>query len=279
MRAVLRAGLLLPLLLGVVYGCSPTPTPTPAPVTIRIGGADSMQFLARDLATAFHDAHPNVTIDVQPTNSNTGLLELARGSLDLALVSRNPRADELQPRRAKAVEIARDAIVILVHPSNLLSDLSREQATGIFAGEIINWSELRIEPPNGADAIEVISRESGSGTRAVFEQLLMRGHRTTPAALVRPGTPRVLDYIQSHPAAVGYASYSAWKNAGALRALSIGGVSPTLDTIQNNSYPLAQPLYLAVPSNAGPEVDAFVDFCDSAEARMLISGRMAPPLH
>jgi phosphate transport system substrate-binding protein len=270
------AGLVLFMLCGGFAACRPAP-PTPHPrVVIRIGGDDAMQLLARDLAEAYHQTHRYATVEVYAGNSNSGLSEFARGSLDLALVSRNPLADEMKQPPARAVEIARDGIVAVVHPSNPIGSVSREQLAKIFSGEILNWSELGARAPSGdADAIQVISREDGSGTRSVFEETIMAGRRVTLTALIQPSERDVLAYVESNPNAVGYAAFNVWNGNSPTRALAIDNVAPTIASIQASTYPLVRTLYLVVPTTLNSEIGDFVDFVLSAPAHALISSRMA----
>lgn len=235
-----------------------------------------MQPLARDLAEAYRQAHPYVSVEVRGGNTNSGLAEFAQGSVDIALVARNPHANELVHPPARAIEIARDGIVAVVHPSNPIANVSREQLAKIFSGEILNWSELGAQAlSSDADAIQVISREEGSGTRSAFEQTVMAGRRVTLAALIQPSERDVLSYVESNPAAVGYAAFNVWRGNSPTHALSIDNIAPTITSIQSSTYPLMRTLFLVVPDEADPGISNFVDFVLSAPAREVISNRMA----
>ncbi len=235
-----------------------------------------MQLLARDLAEAYRQTHPYASVEVRGGNSNSGLTEFAHGSLDIALVARNPRANELKKPPARAIEIARDGIVVVVHPSNPTANVSREQLAKIFSGEILNWSELGAHTLSGeADAIRVISREEGSGTRSVFEEAIMAGRRVTLTALIQPSERDVLAYVESNPFAVGYAAFDVWRGNSPTHALSIDNIAPTMTSVQSSTYPLMRTLYLVVPTEADSDISDFVDFVLSASAREVISNRMA----
>jgi phosphate transport system substrate-binding protein len=235
-----------------------------------------MQLLAHDLGDAYHKAHPYATIEIRGGNSSSGLAEFARGLLDIALVSRNPRSDELKQPPARAVEIARDGIVVVVHPSNPLTDVSREELAKIFSGQVLNWSELTGQASQGGDdSIQVLSREDGSGTRSVFEQTIMPGRRVTLTALVEPSSRDILSYVESNPNAIGYAAFDLWRGNSTSRALSVDSVAPTLNNVRSSTYPLMQTYFLVLPIKANAQVSAFVDFGLSATGRSLIYSRMA----
>ncbi|MGB8645659.1 MAG: phosphate ABC transporter substrate-binding protein [Anaerolineae bacterium] len=265
------------LFLVVLPACHATLTPPHPPVTIRVGGADAMQTLAHDLATAYHQTHPYATINIQPSNSDNALRQMSLGGLDLAFISRHVQADEITHRPARIVEIARDGIVLVVHPSNPLTALSRQQISQVYAGDIINWNDLKVSPTGDSSPIQVLSREGGSGTRSTFEALLMTGLRVTPTALVQSSERDILSYIATHPNAIGYISFSNMPTNLQLHLLNIDGIAPTLETIQSGSYPLMQSLYLAIPNDIGNDTSDFVDFIQSPQGQTVIATRAAPP--
>lgn len=92
--------------------------------------------------------------------SGVGISALMEGTTDIAMSSRKMKFDEkvkLQEAKksTKEVVIAYDALAVVVHPSNKVSNLTREQLEGIFTGKIKNWKEV-----GGADMkIVAYSRE------------------------------------------------------------------------------------------------------------------------
>lgn len=171
------------------------------------------------------------------------------------------------------MEFAQDGIFIVVNPANSLKDVSREDLAKIFTGEIFQWSSLGNPPPAGLDSIQVLSRENGSGTRQVFEQRILAGRRVTLTALERPGNSDVLDYVGSHPNAIGYIAGNFWDTNTRARPLSIDGIAPTRANIQSQKYPLLQTYLLLVEQNPSPDVSAFVDLISANEGRDVIARR------
>ncbi len=269
-------GLVFLIALALLSACRATPTPSHPQVTIKLITADGLQPLVRDLADAYHQVKPYATVEFSTTNSSSSLVALNQGSADLAFVSRSPRADELGRPAARVVELGRDGLVVVVHPSNPVTDLSREQVAKLFAGEFLSWSEITGRASDQAwDSVQVISREEGSGNRVAFEQSLMAGRRVTLTALIQPGERQVLAYIAANRGAVGYATFDVWKATKGTRALAIGGVAPTLQTIQTSRYPLLQTSYMVVPKAPRFDVSEFVDFVASASGRAVIARHLA----
>lgn len=276
-RAV-RPALIASLVVALVASaaaCRPTPTPAP-PAHLNIGTADSTQYIAREAAAAYQVEHPNTTFDFFKTNSTMSLRQLAFGQYDLSFVERNPRADELERANATAYELGTDGLYIVVHPSNALENLSRQDLKKIMSGEINRWSQLNIDPPGGQDKIQVLAREDGAGMRAVLEEQIMQGARTTPTALILPTNLDMLDYVAGHPDAIGYVAANIWDSNTRTHALALDGIAPSRENIGSGSYPLRQTVFLIVPKNAAVQVSDFVDFMASAEGRATIRGRLLP---
>ncbi|MBI4670422.1 MAG: substrate-binding domain-containing protein [Chloroflexi bacterium] len=258
--------------------CRATPTPLPN-VHFRIGSADSTQYIAREAAAAYRRAHPGATFDFFTTNSTMSLRQFAFGQYDLTFVERNPRADELERARATAFELGRDGVYVIVHPSNPLQHITRDDLRKILSGEIYRWSQLNLEPPGGQDSIQVLVREDGSGMRAVIEEKIMRGARTTPTALLQPTNLDMLDYVSEHPNSIGYVAANIWDNNAHTRPLGIDGSTPARESIAAGTYPLVQTVFLIVPQTPNPNVNSFVEFLASDDGRAALYRRISalPP--
>ena len=257
----------------VLVNCRATPTPAPS-IHFKIGTADSTQYIARETANAYRRAHPTTTFDFFTSNSTMALRQLAFQQFDFAFVERNPRADELERAQATAFELGRDGVIVIVHPSNPLTNLTRADLQKIFTGEFSLWSELGIALPNGRDEIQVLMREDGAGTRAVMEENILQGERITLTALLQPTNLDMLDYVAEHPNAIGYVAANIWNENSRTRALSIDAVAPTRANIQNKTYPLTQTVFLIAPQTPNETVTSFIDFLASSEGRATLYQRI-----
>lgn len=268
--------------------CRATPTPPPA-IHFRIGTADSTQYIARESANAYRRAHPTTTFDFFTGNSTTALRELSFDQFDFAFIERNPRADELERAGATALELGRDGVFIIVHPSNPLRNLSRQDLKEIMTGELNLWSQLGIAVPGGPDEIQVLTREEGSGMRAVIEDQVMQGARLTLTALLQPTNLDMLDYVADHPGAIGYVAANVWNDNSRTRALSLDNVIASRATIHAGTYPLLQTVFLIVPQTAtlngkkriqSPEnITSFLEFLSGSDGRAVLYQRIVelPP--
>ena len=129
-------------------------------------GSLNVQPLAEKLSAAFTTKNPQVTISIKGSSTNAGIQALASGSVDIAGASRDLKSGD-PPLIAHL--IAKDGIAFMVHPSNPVTNLTREHIRGILSGQITNWRLVG----GLVQAIHIISREEGTSTRSVIEEVVM----------------------------------------------------------------------------------------------------------
>ena len=301
--------------------CARTPTPAPTPASLTVSGSSAMTPLLALLAERFEAGHPSITVIIDSGNSAQGMAEVADGSAALGALSvPAPQGAWAAPESAWAAPIAVDGIAIVVHPDNPLENLTLMQLYDIFYGRVWHWSELRIKV--AADEIAVVSREEGSGTRAVFEALVMTRNRTSPAdcepvlmvtpgsrsgddalpeaslcegdpvtsmAVVMLGSAAVIEFVATHPGAIGYVSHGTlsaqarWSvappqsvAAAQVRAVHVEDVPPDPKHIADGSYYLSRPFFLVALQEPTGSARLFVDFCLSAEGQATVAQQYLP---
>jgi phosphate transport system substrate-binding protein len=243
-------GLLLALL--GTTGCnSGSQSSSPASRPLCIAGSTSIQPFAEKLAEIYMHRHPEARIDVQGGGSSAGIYAVSHGAADLGASSR-----ELIGKEKKLIEIpiAYDGIALIVHPSNPLTNISLIQVRKIFRGALKNWRALGLPP----HAIDLITREEGSGTREAFEHLVMDKHEITPAALVQDSNGSVREIVAGDPYSLGYISAGLVNKQ--VKALAIDGVLPTRENIKNHTYKLVRRFLLVARSQPAGSCQAFLNF-------------------
>jgi len=274
--AWLRKGPFRRLTLLVVFllsGCLPTIAtiePHP-PVHLRLAGSTSMQPLIEALTEAYSSRYDYVTFTLESSNSQVGLDALRSGAIDIALISREMREEEMDG--LLVTPIARDGIAILVNAKNPTSTFTLEALRSIFAGETLSWEEVGGQEGVNPDDllrgdIQVVSREEGSGTREAFEALVMAGKRVTSTAVVMPADGAVGEYVAQTPKAIGYASMTGLPSG--VKALRIEEVEPNPATFSSGEYPLVRPFLLVTEKRPNQEVQAFIDFCLSPAGQAIV---------
>jgi len=265
-RAILM-GMLASMLLGA---CTQTPTPTVETFCFRLALDASTAPLVEELVAAYCAERPHVTIElVRAPNAERALQALQEVQADLVSVS-------WLPERQKAGEeawyrpFARDAIVMITHPSNPVGDLTLLQLRDIFQGQTLFWRDL------GGLEIDIlpVSREEGAGTRASFESLVMEGRNVTPTAVVMPSGRAVVEYVSAHPGAIGYVSLG-WL-APAVNLLALEGTAPSPGALEEGRYLLARPFYLAAERPPGDGLAEFVEWVSSGNGQEIVRQHYGP---
>ena len=232
--------------------------------TVASDGSTSMEKVIGALGESFMAENPNVTFTYNPTGSGSGIQAVSEGRCDIGVSSRALK-DEEKASGLKETTLALDGIAIIVNPENPVSDLDVETIAKIYTGEITNWKDV-----GGNDAeIVLIGREAGSGTRDGFESIT----DTKDACQYRQeltSTGDVIATVAQNPDAIGYASLSAVKDT--VKALTVGDVAPSEDTVKDGSYVVQRPFVLVTKDGEAlsEAAQAFYDYAlDPAQAELI----------
>ena len=253
--------MVLALVLGVMSACSADKLSG----SVATDGSTSMEKVIGVLGESFMETNPDVSFTYNPTGSGSGITAVSEKRCDIGLSSRALKDEEKNSGLTETV-LAYDGIAIIVNPENAISDLSVEDIARIYTGEITNWKDL-----GGADAeIVVIGREAGSGTRDGFESITGTSEKCVYRQELT-STGDVITTVSQNPDAIGYASLSAVKDT--VKALTVGGVAPTEDTVKDGSYVVQRPFVLVTRTDEklSEAAQAFFDYATSADAVELIA--------
>ena len=283
MKKIISIALIAVLALALLAGCgsSAAPATTTAPAadsaapateapaelsgTVATDGSTSMEKVIGALGEAFMEQNKGVTFTYNPTGSGSGIKAVSEGRCDIGLSSRALKDDE-KASGLKETVLALDGIAVIVNPANPVSDLDVETIAKIYTGEITNWKDV-----GGNDAeIVLIGREAGSGTRDGFESIT----DTKDSCKYRQeltSTGDVITTVSTNPDAIGYASLAALKDN--VKALTVGGIAPTEDTVKDGSYVIQRPFVLVTKDGTelSAAAQAFFDYATSADAADLIA--------
>jgi len=233
--------------------------------SVSMSGSTSMEKLANAVAESFMEKYPNVTVTAEFTGSSAGIESVLAGSVDIGNSSRNLKDDEKSAGAAENI-VAIDGIAVVADPANKVEDLTKDQLVSIYTGETKNWSEV-----GGDDqAIVVVGREAGSGTRGAFEELLDIADACVYANEL-DSTGAVMAKVASTPGAIGYVSLDVVDDS--VKALKLDGVDATEENIKAGNYALSRPFVMATKgeiSEQKTEVQALFDYLTSDEGKALI---------
>ena len=232
--------------------------------TVSTDGSTSMEKVIGALGEAFMEANPDVTFTYNPTGSGSGIQAVQEGRCDIGLSSRALKDEEKAAGLTETV-LCYDGIAVIVNPENTVEDLTLEQIAAIYTGEIKNWSEV-----GGADAeIVLIGREAGSGTRSGFEEIVEVKDKCQYRQELS-STGDVITTVAQNPGAIGYASLASVKDT--VKAVKVGGVTPSEETVKDGTYAIQRPFVLATKTDVklNDAAQAFFDYVTSGDANEII---------
>ena len=171
--------------------------------------------------------------------------------------------DSEHPDQFEQVQIAIDGIVITVNKANPVTNLTTEQVTKIFSGEIKNWKEV-----GGNDQeITLLGRESSSGTRDGFESLFDVEGCEYAAELTSTG--EVVTRVSSDPSSIGYISLDSLNDS--VVGLKIDGAEPSEENILNGAYLVQRPFIQVYKKGSDSElIETWFQFVKSEEGQKII---------
>ena len=235
--------------------------------TVSLAGSTSMQKLCEAMIESFSEEYPDITVTAEYTGSGAGLEAVAAGKTDIGNASRALKDSE----KAAGVEeniVAIDGIAVIANKAGKVLDLTTGQLSDIYTGKITNWKDL-----GGDDeAIVVIGREAGSGTRGAFEELLKIEDKCAYAQEL-DSTGGVLAKVAATPGSIGYVSLDVVDDT--VTALSLNGVAPTEENIVAGSYTLSRPFVMATKGTVDAQSDAvktWFSYVESDAGKAVITG-------
>lgn len=246
------------------------PLPARAEYFISIQGSTTVLPIVQLLVEEYTESHPEVNISVSGGGSGIGITSLLDGAIDIAMSSRPIAQAEIEKAQAKGLDIkpliiAYDAIAVIVHPSNPITEISIPDLQKIYTGEISHWQQLGWEEPT---PLVAISRDFASGTFEVFNQIVLQGKDLRTDALMLVSNLAILNEVGFSPTAIGYVGL-AYLNEK-VKALAIDGVSPTKEAVIDGTYPLARPLFLVLPADHPKATQDLIDFILSETGQAII---------
>lgn len=251
-------------------GCHKKP---PIQAVITLSGSTSMEEVIQALSEGFMEQNADVSVIPQFSGSSQGIRDAAEGKADIGTSSRELYAGE--KASLDAVIIAIDGIVVIVHPDNPITDLTFGQLSDIYTGKIRNWKEA-----GGADSpIVVIGRDTASGTRNAFEELLgISGQCTYGQEKDSSGGIKIA--VETTPEAIGYVSLEAAEANQKTKKISFEGVEPSKEKIYTGEYFLSRPLLMVTRKGEQlqPEAQSFLDYVLSDEGQEIIQSQNLIPI-
>ncbi len=225
---------------------------------VSVAGSTTVLPIASEAASQFMDAHSGVTVDVQGGGSSVGITQVSQGQVDIGTSSRDLKPEESSLGLVDT-KIAYDVITIIANPGVKVTNLSKDQAKGIFTGTITNWSQV-----GGDNApIAVVVRDKASGTREMFDEKALDKTDSVTTAIETNSNGIMRDTVASTQNAIGYISLGYLTNK--VKSIKFNGVDATKENALNQAYPLARYLHMLTKGEATGAAKAFIDFVTSTQ--------------
>ena len=278
---------------------TPTTTMTNPPTTstelsgsFSIIGSNTVTPLTAVWAEEFANMHPKVNIAVSGPGSGAGIAALINGTTDICQASRAIKQTEIDQANDVGVypyeiQVATDALSVVVHPSNPVSELTIAQLSAIYTRKITNWKEV-----GGNDSpIVAIARDTNSGTHVFFKEhvVQMLGLPTEDKSLEYgskilqlPSTEEGVSEVAKNPNAIfypglGYVTDDV-KPLAIKKTADDAGVLPSVATALDGTYPIARPLLYYTNGEPAGIIKAFIDYCLSTAGQAKVAEAGYVPL-
>ncbi len=241
--------------------------------TIKIDGSSTVFPISEAMAEEFMAQNRGTQVTVGVSGTGGGFKKFCAGELDITGASRPIKGSEADECKAKGieyvqVEVARDALTVVVHPSNPLTNITSEQLKKIWEpaaeGKITKWNQVDSSWPNAAMAL--FGPGTDSGTFDYFTAAIVgeEGASRTDYTASEDDNVLVLG-VSRNASALGYFGMAYYlENQETLKALSVDGIAPTPANVEDGTYkPLSRPIFIYVKKSSltgNPQVRSFVEF-------------------
>ncbi|MCL1872987.1 MAG: phosphate ABC transporter substrate-binding protein PstS family protein [Clostridiales bacterium] len=227
--------------------------------SLKISGSTTLQPIVQAAADKLIALNKGLSITVSGGGSGTGIKDAEAGTVNIGMSSRELTDDEAKTLTANGV--ANDGIAIIVHPSNKVNNLTKDQAAKIFLGEIKNWKDV-----GGNDApIIVTTRESGSGTRSTLEEMIMNKESVVATATPYSSSQLIKQAVAKDANAIGFDSIGFVDKT--VKALSLNSIAATSESVLSGKYGMGRELLCCTKGKATGLTAVFIDYLRSRDCQ------------
>ena len=240
----------------------------------RIKGSDTVLPIAQQTAERFMPLNPSARVTVTGGGTGVGISALLDQTTDIAMASRTIKFSEKMKIKGTGEEVdevivAYDALAVVVHPSNPVKQLTRQQLEDIFRGKITNWKQV-----GGDDRkIVVYSRETSSGTYEFFKESVLKNKNYMASSLSMPATGAIIQSVSQTKGAIGYVGLAYVSPRVKTLSVSYDGkhyAAPTVENATNKTYPIVRPLYYYYNVKKKAEIDPLIQYILSPDGQDII---------
>lgn len=255
---------ILPVI-GLVYFAIPK---AEAATRTLITGASTIAPILQKVAERLEQRDPSLRIEVETGGTGRGIKDTREGTNDIGMASRDLTEEE--QRDIDPVLIAHDGVALIVHATNPIAELTREQVIALYTGEIDDWSGVGGSP----GAVTVVNKAEGRSTLEVFANHFGLKAADIQADVVIGDSIQGVRLVSGDPRAIGYVSIGdaqrAVEGGVPIQLLRYRGIVPSVDSVSDGSYPIRRSLYLLFRGEPDPVGRRILDYIASDEGQQLV---------
>jgi len=245
--------------------------------SLKSAGCKTEIFLLKDIAEAY-EAETGKSIRLGRTGNKKAINLLLEEKVDFAFtckpikkIAKGMKLEDQQVASWQSISIAKDPIVIIANSKNGVSDITQDELTKIFQGQITNWKEL-----NGNDLPILptyLSEDLESGLVLLFKEFTKA--ELTDKAMQAKAPNMLGNYTSVTPGAIGFLNFNTYQEKYG-EIMRVNGILPSDENILNGTYPLTATYFLTIDDRNNQAVAQFVDFTKSAVGKNAIKRNYIP---
>jgi len=200
------------IVLGIV-GCTQRQGSDIRRGTLMVLVTESHLPLVQQMAVEYQSAFPNSVIQPRGTTTRGAIVDMANDTVRCIVVDRRLNEEEraaMESARLRVVEteVAQDGLAVLVHRGNKLTSISMEELAAMVSGKTGVWNSVPASKLRGPLELCLTGKNSG-----LYEMVVRHFFKTQgdiPVAAVAPSQRGILEYVATHPEAIGLISFATW---------------------------------------------------------------------